>query len=579
MTSNPLTDAGPNPELLRAAIVSAANAIFITNREGEIEWANPAFERLTGYTLAEASGRTPRILKSGNQPEALYRDLWKTVLSGRVWRGRVVNRHKSGHLYTAEQTITPIGDEAGSPSHFVAIHEDITARLASEAKVAHMALHDYLTGLPNRYALDQRLELELQRSRRLGNRVGALWVDLDNFKDINDTFGHSFGDNLLVAVGERLTRVARGVDLTCRLGGDEFAIVMPDIAERSDIANLAERIVRSLSEPFRVEKQEIFIGASIGATISDQGVTSRSEFTKQADLALYTAKEDGRSGYRFFESGMDLRIQRRMKLGQDLHRALVRDEFFLEYQPQVELSGRRVVGTEALVRWRHPRLGIVPPREFIPVAESSGLIEAIGDWVLEAACGQARDWLENDALPSLPVAVNISAVQLRDPDFAERVTKVLLDKDLPPEFLELELTERVLMDGSPRVERTLRRLHESGVHISLDDFGKGYASLDYLRRYPLSKVKIDQSFVRDMETNVKNAAIVRAVIDLASKLKLTVIAEGVEPEDLLRRLVAEGCEQVQGFYFSRPLSPKNVEELLTVGSDRVRGNGPVPSSR
>ncbi len=574
MISKPLPGPGSNPELLRIAIESAANAIFITNGAGEIEWVNPAFESLTGYTEAEAIGRNPRILKSGRQQETLYEDLWKTVLSRRVWSGRLTNRHKSGRLYTVEQTITPICDDDGVITHFVAIHEDITARLASEAKVAYMAVHDYLTGLPNRYALDQRLDLELERSRRLGTRVGGLWVDLDNFKDVNDTFGHSFGDALLVAAGKRLARVCRGVDLTCRLGGDEFAIVMPDVEERTHVANLAERVVRAFSEPFEVDKQKIFISVSVGAAISEPDRTSRSEFTKQADLALYSAKEGGRNGYRFFQGGMDARSQRRMNLGQDLHWAVKRDELFLEYQPQVGLDERRVVGTEALVRWQHPSLGVVAPMEFIPVAESSGLIKPIGDWVLEAACTQAKAWLANDDLPSLPVAVNVSAVQLREPRFAEHVLQILHDKDLPPEYLELELTERVLMDRSPMVERTLRTLHEFGVCISLDDFGKGYASLDYLRRYPLSKIKIDRSFVHDMESNAKNATIVTAVIDLAAKLKLTVIAEGVEPENLVRRLVTEGCEQVQGFYFSKPLPPKSVEELLTLGNDRIRANRP-----
>ena len=269
---------------------------------------------------------------------------------------------------------------------------------------------------------------------------------------------------------------------------------------------------------------------------------------------------------------MDVKVQRRMNLGQDLHWALERDQFFLEYQPQVGLRDRRVVGIEALIRWRHPRLGVLPPMEFVPIAESSGLIEPIGQWVLETACAQASRWLADEDLPSLPVAVNVSAVQLRSSRFADNVLQILADHQLAPQYLELELTERVLMDRSPTVEEAVQRLHESGVRISLDDFGKGYASLDYLRRYPLSKLKIDQSFVQDMESNSKNASIVSAVIRLAAKLGVTVIAEGVEPETLLRHLRDQGCEQVQGFYFSKPLPAESVRELLVTGSDRVRRN-------
>lgn len=571
MTSEPDQALQTTLRLQTAAIESAANAIFITDKAGVIEWANPAFEVLTGYRVAEAVGENPRILKSGEQNEQHYHDLWQTILRGEVWRGRVKNRHKSGKLYTAEQTITPIRDDDEIVTHFVAIHEDITARLASEERIAHMALHDFLTDLPNRYALDNRLEIELTRARRMGSRVAALWIDLDNFKDVNDTFGHTVGDQLLVAVSQRLTQTLRDVDSICRLGGDEFAVVQPDIASRKNAVHLAERLLRAFTESFKVGSQKIFASASIGVSVSNRDTTSKSEFMKQADLALYRAKTEGRNTYRFFEGEMDTEIRRRMNLAQDLHSALERDELFLEYQPQVGLGDRRILGVEALLRWRHPKLGLVAPTEFVPIAESTGLIEEIGEWVLRAACRQAKSW-QNRNLPALPVAVNISPIQLRDPRFVRKVSRILADTELEARYLELELTERVLVEGKESVERTLETLHELGIRIALDDFGKGYASLDYLRRYPLSKVKIDQSFVHDMETNFKNATIVRAVIDLAEKLDLQVIAEGVEPADLLQRLIDEGCEEVQGFYFSRPVSAEDLEELLTIGSDRIQAH-------
>ncbi|MCP4200771.1 MAG: EAL domain-containing protein [bacterium] len=453
----------------------------------------------------------------------------------------------------------------------MAIHEDITAQLESDARIAHMATHDFLTDLPNRYAFDSRLEIELTRARRLGSKVAVHWVDLDNFKDVNDTFGHTAGDELLVAVGRRLTETLRGVDSICRLGGDEFAAVQPDITSRKSAEHLAERLLRAFSESFRVGPQEIFASASIGISVSDGETTPKSEFMKQADLALYRAKSEGRNTYRFFEGEMDTEIKRRMGLAQDLHRAVERDELFLEYQPQIGLDDRRIVGVEALVRWQHSKLGVITPTEFVPIAESAGLIEEVGDWVLRAACRQAKRWQER-GLPPLPVAVNISAIQLRDPRFVRKVSQILDDTGLEARYLELELTERVLMEGKASVERALETLDDLGIRISLDDFGKGYASLDYLRRYPLSKVKIDQSFVHDMETNFKNATIVSAVIDLATKLDLQVIAEGVEPADLLQRLIDEGCEEVQGFYFSRPVSAESLAELLTIGSDRIRAH-------
>lgn len=550
--------------LQKAAIESTANAIFITNKAGAIVWANAAFEVLTGHPVADVLGSNPRILKSGEQNEDFYRDLWRTLLKGEVWRGRVTNRHRSGSLYTAEQTITPILDGDGVITHFVAIHEDITARLASEKRIVHMAMHDFLTDLPNRYSLDNRLDIELIRARRLGTRVSILLLDLDNFKEVNDTLGHAAGDQLLIAVGERLKQTLRDVDMVCRLGGDEFGILQPDIAGRKNAADLAERLLRAFAESFNVGSQEISVNTSIGVSVSDRETVSKSEFIRRADLALYRAKGAGRNTFRFFNDEMNVEIERRTRLARDLHRAIQRNELFLEYQPQVSFGERRIVGIEALLRWRHPGLGIVEPTELVPIAESVGLMVEVGEWVLQAACRQAKSW-QNMKLPALPVAVNISAVELRDLRFASRVSRVLAETGLEPRYLELELTERVLVEGKDAVERALESLNELGVRISLDHFGTGYASLEYLRHHPLSKIKIDQSFVQDMETNRKSATIVGAVIDLADKLDLQVIAEGVEAADLVQRLIDEGCDEVQGFYFSRPVSAERLEQLLTLG--------------
>lgn len=439
-------------------------------------------------------------------------------------------------------------------------------------QLEHHAANDFLTGLPNRYALESRLDVELARASRLGCHVALLLLDLDDFKDVNDSFGHPVGDQLLVAVGRRLQDTLRDADAVCRLGGDEFAIVQPDVADREQAAALAERLLAAFTAVFELDSHEVFVGVSIGVVVSEGPTPPIPQFMQRADLALYRAKGEGRNTYRFFEEDMDADIRRRMGLTQDLRGAIERGELFIEYQPQVNLADRHIVGVEALLRWQHPRLGIVMPTELVSIAEGSGLIDEIGEWVLRTACLQAVRWSADDRLPPLTVAVNVSALQIRDPGFVDRVACVLVECELEPRYLELELTETVLMETEGHVGRTLHTLHELGVGISLDDFGRGYASLDYVRRYPLSKIKIDRSFVQEMFTNTKSAAVVRSIIDLAAELDLHVIAEGVEPEQLLERLVDEGCEAVQGFYFSRPVPADAIVELVTVGTDRIHAD-------
>jgi diguanylate cyclase (GGDEF)-like protein/PAS domain S-box-containing protein len=560
--------------LQRTAMESAANAIFITNLDGVIEWANPAIARLSGFSLDEVIGQTPRIFKSGKQNLEYYEELWQTILSGKAWNGRVTNRHKLGHLYTVEQTVTPIVDKVRNVTHFVAIHEDITARIESEERIAHMARHDFLTDLPNRFALDERLDLELDRAKRLGRRIAVLCLDLDHFKDVNDTFGHAAGDLLLMAVAERLKSSRRTVDMVARLGGDEFAIVLVDVENPKSVVEITQSLLSDFQHPFEIETRRMFVNASIGVGVYAEGTADKDELMKQADLALYRAKEGGRNTYRFYRQEMDRETRWRMSLGQDLFTAVLEKKFFLEYQPQVDLSSHKIIGVEALVRWQHPVHGVVAPNDFVPIAEGSGLIGPIGEWVLREACAQAVNWLEK-GIDAMPMAVNVSAVQLRDPAFPATVSEILAKTGLEPRHLELELTERVLMDANPATEDSLAALDDLGVRITLDDFGKGYASLDYLRRYPLHKLKIDRSFVHDMESNNKNATIVGAVIDLATRLDLQVIAEGVEPEELLQQLIDQGCQEAQGFYFSRPVGADEFEELLRRGWSHT---GDMPDS-
>ena len=554
--------------LLGVAMETAANAIFVTDTDGRIEFVNPAFERLSGFSRDEAVGRTPRILKSGRQEEGFYAELWQTILAGKAWSGKVVNRRKSGELFTVTQTVTPIVDDGGRPTHFVAIHEDITAKLEAEARIQHLARHDFLTDLPNRYSLTERLEHEARLAKRRARPMAVLILDLDHFKGVNDSFGHTTGDELLVEAARRLSRNVRDVDLLARLGGDEFAVVQVDLAGPDSAAELATRLIECLTPPFELRDQRVYTGASIGIAISPPADCDPEELLKQADLALYRAKEDGRNAYRFFNERMNTEIQRRMALGQELHEALERDQLYLEYQPQVDLSSRRLVGVEALLRWRHPERGIVAPLEFVPIAESNGLILPIGEWVLRQACRQVKRW-QQQGLAAIPVAVNLSAAQLRSGGLVETVTAILGETGLESHNLELELTETALMEATPRIEERIAALSRLGVRISLDDFGRGYSSLEYLRRFPLNKLKIDRTFVRDIQTSRRDATILRSVVSLASELGLDVVAEGVGPGNHLERLREEGCSEAQGFFFGQPLPPEGVADLLSGGSERI----------
>jgi diguanylate cyclase (GGDEF)-like protein/PAS domain S-box-containing protein len=570
----PIGSREPQAELrlLSVAMETAANAIFVTDAQGTIEFVNPAFETLSGFSREEALGQTPRILKSGRQEDAYYQDLWQTILGGEAWSGRVVNRRKDGELFTVTQTVTPILDDEGSATHFVAIHEDITAKVEAEERIYHLARHDFLTDLPNRYSLMERLTHEARLAARHERPLAVLMLDLDHFKGVNDSFGHTTGDELLVGAAQRLAANVREVDLLARLGGDEFAVVQTELAGPDSAAELAARLIASLAPPFDLQDQKVYTGVSIGIAVSPPANPDPEEMLKQADLALYRAKEDGRNGYRFFIEEMNTEIQRRMALGQELHRALDNDELFLEYQPQVDLRSRQLVGVEALLRWRHPERGIVGPLEFVPIAESNGLIVPIGEWVLREACQQVQRWRQ-EGLQPIPVAVNLSAAQLRNREFVDSVTGALSESGLEASLLELELTETALMEATPRTEETIAALSELGVRISLDDFGKGYSSLEYLRRFPLDKLKIDRNFIRDIRTSSRDATILRSVVSLAAQLGLDVIAEGVGPADHPELLLDEGCGEAQGFYFSRPMSPERMAHLLAEGDERIAPPG------
>ena len=543
------------------ALATAANGIFITDRNGGIQWVNQAFTRLSGYTPEEALGQTPRLLKSGQQSLAYYQALWRTILAGHPWRGEVVERHKDGHCYTVAQTITPLLNETGQVTHFVAIHADITAEKEAEARVLHLAQHDALTDLPNRLLLRDRLLQALPQASRRGSQVAILFLDLDRFKVINDTLGHDLGDLLLTQVATCLRGCVREGDTVSRLGGDEFTVVLPDLRDANGAVRVAEKILAALARPFQLEQHQVYTAASIGVVLYPADAGDVETLLQYADTAMYRAKQQGGNTYQFFTAEMQAHVQHRLETEHALREALARQEFVVYYQPIIDLATGAITGLEALVRWRSPSAGLVSPAEFIPIAEESGLILPLGDWVLREACAQAQTWNQGRRVP-LRLAVNLSARQFRQPGLAAKIKQVLEDTGLAPPHLELEITESIFLQDTDVTHRTLLELKTLGVRLSIDDFGTGFSSLNYLKRFPLDTLKIDQSFVAGLGTDPDDAAIVTAVLAMAAALKLGVIAEGVEQEAHRSFLQEHGCREAQGYLFSRPLPSEEMTRVL-----------------
>ncbi|MGB3575776.1 MAG: PAS domain S-box protein [Candidatus Sulfotelmatobacter sp.] len=687
--------------LQAASLEAAANAIVITDYEGKIVWVNRAFTAMTGYSKEEVLGKDPRLLKSEEQPESYYAELWSTISSGKIWHSELVNRRKDGTTYTEEMTITPIAQNVGQAnwSHFIAIkqditerkraeeelyrahqmlqtvlntipqrvfwkdlnctyvgcnrafatdaglnnpaeiigksdfelawsgtadryraddkrimeqgstklnfdepqsradgsllwlrtsklplwdregkvigvigtYEDITERKVAEDRVKFLAFYDALTELPNRALLQDRLSKALANARRQKDRVALLFLDLDRFKDTNDSLGHSLGDLLLQNVAERLKRCAREQDTVARLGGDEFLIVLTNVKEIADASVAAERFMQAMTAEFVVQGHSLSINCSVGISMFPEHGTDGEILIKNADAAMYSAKESGRNNFRFFTEDMNAQGVERLTLGNGLRLALDKKELFLVYQPQVDIVSGKIIGLEALLRWQHPTLGLVPPDKFIRIAENCGLIVPIGEWVVRTACRQARKW-QDEGLPAVSIAINVSAVQFRQEDFCELIRRVLHETGLAPQYLELELTEGLLLANADVTFSVLQELKAMGLTLAIDDFGTGYSNFNYLRQFRVSNLKLDRSFIRDVAVNPDDAAITTAIISMAKSLNLKVIAEGVEDEAQMSFLRAHQCDEIQGYYFSKPLAVDKV-------ADKLRGNSPKPQVR
>ncbi len=539
--------------LLYASIFEhSGEAILISDSDNHILSVNPAFTRMTGYSLEDVQGKNPRMLASGTTPPQTYQKMWATLKLDGYWQGEIWDRRKDGSIYPKWVAMSAVRGQDGDVTHYVASFTDITERKAAEAKISRLAHHDALTGLFNRFSLQDRLEQALSTVRRERRALALMFIDMDRFKTINDTQGHAVGDELLIEVAKRLRHSVRESDIVARLGGDEFVVVLAEVADASVVARVADKILRVLGEDYSIGGNALRTTPSIGvAFYPDDGETCDA-LMKNADTAMYHAKSQGRNNIQFFTAEMNRVAMERLSLERDLRVAVESGQFELHYQPQLDGRDGQVVGVEALVRWRHPRDGLVPPDKFISIAEETGLIVQLGEWVLENACRQLRAW-HDQGVTNLKMAVNLSAYQLRLPGLSLDVARMLDKHGLRGGDLELEVTESVAMENPEASIVSLRALRDLGVHLAIDDFGTGYSSLSYLKLLPIHTLKLDRSFVRDIESDRNDAAICTATIALAHTMGLTVVAEGVETAAQQAFLVQQGCDFLQGYLFSKPV--------------------------
>ena len=553
---------------LRIAAVAfeSQHSMMVTDARRVILRVNRAFTRVTGYAAEEVVGKTPSVLASGLHDARFFRAMWKTIERTGGWQGEVWDRRKNGEVYPTWLSISPVADGSGKVTHYVATHFDISERKKADQRIEELAFFDTVTGVPNRALLLDHLRKTMTVSERNKNFAALLFVDLDHFKALNDTLGHDHGDLLLKAVAQRLVAGIREGDTVARLGGDEFVVLLENLSTNlveaaTQAEVVGEKLLAALNQPYLLGPIDHRSTASIGATVFRGHETSLDNVLKQADLAMYKAKEAGRNRLHFFDPEMQTLIVRRAELEAGLRKALRGNHLQLHFQPQVTATGQ-VIGSEVLLRWRHPVHGLVAPTEFIPLAEQTGLILALGYWVVEAACSHLARWANQPQLGELGVAVNVSARQFRDPDFADKVLAIIATTGADPTRLTLELTESLLVHDMAALVDKVSRLKARGVRFALDDFGTGYSSLSYLKRLPLDHLKIDRSFVREVLTDTNDAAIATAIVALARSLGLGVIAEGVDTGPQRDFLAGIGCDAYQGYFFSRPLPIDEFEEFV-----------------
>ncbi|CAM3205503.1 phosphodiesterase DibA [Pseudomonas fluorescens] len=550
-----------NRERLRQAAAvfdCTREGVLVTDAQGLIVHVNRAFMEITGYQQEDVMGERPSLFKSGRHSSNFYQQMFQTLEDKGEWSGEIWNRRKSGEIYPQWQTIRVIHDDQGQVSHHVAVFSDISAIKDSEHELAHLAHHDPLTDLPNRLLFTDRAEQALASAQVHKRGCALLLMDLDHFKIINDSLGHNVGDQLLKAVGERLKGLfGPGVTLA-RLGGDEFAVLAESCPQVIQAAAIAQRMLDAMKDPFVFDGNQLFISASVGISLFPSDALSAQQLLRNADSALFKAKSVGREGYALYTEELTAHAQNRVEIASELRRALEQQELRVYYQPVHNLQDSRLLGVEALVRWQHPERGLVPPGEFIPIAERTGLIADIDAWVMDQACRQMCQWLAEGA-PLSFVAVNVSSRLFARRELYEQVAQVLHETGLDPAFLELEVTESAVMDDPEVALEQLHRLRELGLRLAIDDFGTGYSSLLRLKRLPVQKLKIDQGFVAGLPWDEDDAAIVRVVIALAKSMGMQVQAEGIEQVEQARFLLAQACDMGQGYWFGRPMPATEID--------------------
>ncbi|KAF7767535.1 hypothetical protein PCIT_a4438 [Pseudoalteromonas citrea] len=540
---------------------TTSEGVLVSDKDNNIQMVNRAFSQITGYSSEEVLGESPALFNSGRHGPAFFKQLYRELHEHGHWEGEIWNRRKAGEVYPSWLQVSAVFDEAHNIEMYVALFNDITSRKNHEQMMWQQANFDTLTGLANRLHFHEQFDHSLDRAKTHASRLAICFIDLDRFKAVNDTLGHHIGDLLLIEAAQRLKECTRSSDIVARLGGDEFALLLPDIDTISDIEKIANKVLQQLAAPFELEGHETFVSGSMGITFFPDDGGDRKALLRNADSAMYKAKEHGRNCYQFYTAAMHEHAQARRQLEGALHKALSNQELKVFYQPIVSSDGQHI-GSEALLRWHNEVLGLVPPDKFIPICEELGLIVTIGEWVLYQACSQAKAWCDR-IQQSFFVTVNVSSIQFQRADMAQVIARVLKETGLAHHCLTIEITETVLADNSDNILQQLNALRDLGVELAIDDFGTGYSSLSYLKRFPLSKLKIDRAFIRDLPNDQEDRALVKAIISMAGNLNLTVVAEGVETQPQLDFLRTLKCDYSQGYLHSKPIPALEFEHWLT----------------
>ncbi|MES0489338.1 MAG: EAL domain-containing protein [Leptospirales bacterium] len=548
------------------AIEQSPVSILITDIEGNIEYINSKFCHVTGYSHNEVMGKNPRFLKSGKMPQEGYKHLWQKISKGDTWTGELLNKKKDGGLIWERTKITPIKDGKDQITHYLGVYEDITEEKAQEEKLLRMAYFDELTGLPSRSMHLARLAHEISRTKRTENKVALFFIDLDGFKNINDIYGHSLGDQLLISVAERMKEATRISDNITRIGGDEFCVIISDVQVPMEVETAAKRIIKAFAEPFQIEHKKISITCSIGIALYPDDAEDPEDLYSKADTAMYKVKNSGRNHYQYFTQEMNIALKKRYQYESALSTALKNNELRMVYQPIVELALQKVIGFEALLRWEHPSFGNVPPEQFIKIAEEMGLINPIGEWVIETSCKAIANIREQTGYP-YSLSVNVSAHQFHTGTLCAAIESALKRNKLDSKTLQLELTENIIIQSRSGVLKELEKIQSLGVKLCIDDFGTGYSSLAYLIKYYFDFVKIDKMFIMDYKKGEKHESLLNAIIGMANGMKIQLIAEGIETKEQQNYLIERNCTFGQGFYLSRPMEYENVLKFKGVDNN------------